>query len=242
MKPLVPTPIPGTFSNMSKSAFLFVLSLLLVASVASADVIYNVTVDTSSISGTVGSLDFNFNPGPLVTQAASLQILNFASDGSLADCAANVQGFCPTGDVTGQLPSTLTFDNGTAFNDDFDAFTFGSTLSFQVRLYGPALSSPDGNSSSGSTFVFSMFSDPAGTVPVLTSDTSDGFAFSVDVNLVGTTTVNNFSSQTDVVSGPTAVPEPSGLVLLGTAFALLGTLCFRLLRQRQVPISARKDL
>ena len=45
-----------------------------------------------------------------------------------------------------------------------------------------------------------MFSDAAGTVPVLTTDTTDGFAFTVDANLDGTTTVNNVSSQTDVGS------------------------------------------
>src|SRR5579863_728381 len=151
-------------------------------------IVYDVTVNTSSISGTAGSLDFNFNPGPLVTQSADLQILSFASNGTLVSCAANIQGFCPTGDVSGTLPGTLTFDNGTGFNDYFDGFTFGSTLSFQVSLYGPALSSP-GGATSGSTFAFSMFSNAAGTVPTLTSDTTDGFAFTVNVNLDGTTTV-----------------------------------------------------
>src|ERR1700723_896511 len=83
------------------------------AGLASADVItYDVTVNTSSISGTAGSLDFNFNPGPLVTQAASLQILGFTSNGTLAgDCP------CGTGDASGQLPATLIFDNGTGFSD-----------------------------------------------------------------------------------------------------------------------------
>src|ERR1700679_2721383 len=96
------------------SRLVLFVALSCFASVALADVItYYVTVDTSSISGTSGSIDFNFNPGPLVTQAASLQILGFASNGSLVSCAANVQGFCPTGDVAGTLPSTLTFDNGT---------------------------------------------------------------------------------------------------------------------------------
>jgi hypothetical protein len=73
-----------------------------------------------------------------MTQAASLQILNFASSGSLLGSPTL------TGDASGALPATLTFDNCTGFNDYFEGFTFGSTLSFKVSLYGPALSSPDG--------------------------------------------------------------------------------------------------
>jgi hypothetical protein len=201
------------------------LMLLAFATAAFANVIYNVTVDTSSITGTGGSLDFNFNPGPLVTQAASLQILGFSANGTLA-------GACPcgTGDVSGQLPATVTFDNGTGFNDYFDGFTFGTTVSFDLSLYGPALSAPDGLSTSGSTFAFSMFSNAAGTVPVLTTDTTDGFAFIVNVNLDGTTTVNNFSSQTTVVPAAVSTPEPSSLSLIGVAIALLG-----MLRLRQQP-------
>jgi hypothetical protein len=196
---------------------LFSAVLSCFAGLASADAItYDVTVDTSSISGTAGSLDFNFNPGPLVTQAASLQILNFASDGTLA-------GACPcgAGHISGQLPATLMFDNGTGFNDYFDDFTFGTMISFEVNLYGPALSAPDGVSTSGSTFAFSMFSDPGGTIPVLTTDTTDGFAFTVDVNLDGSTTVNNFSSQTSVQPASNAVPEPGIFVLVGAALASL---------------------
>lgn len=196
-------------------SFLFVLC----ASFAMADAItYDVTVDTSSISGTAGSLDFNFNPGPLVSQAASLQILGFASNGTLAGSPVL------TGDVSGALPSTLTFDNGTGFNDYFEGFAFGSTLSFNLSLFGPALSAPDMTSTSGSTFAFSMFSDAAGTVPTLTSDTADGFAFTVDVNLDGTTTVTNFSTESGVVPASSgAVPEPNTLTLValgGVAFVL----------------------
>jgi hypothetical protein len=181
--------------------------------VSAAPIAYEVAVNTSSISGTAGALDFQFNPGqPAATQAASLQILGFSSDGTLAG-SPNLSG-----DVGGALPTTLTFDNGTAFNDYFDGFTFGKFVSFNVSLYGPALSSPDGISTSGSTFAFSMFSDPAGTVPALTSNTTDGFAFTVDVNLDGTTTVTNFSPETSIV----VVPEPStsALLLVGLATTL----------------------
>ena len=182
----------------------------------SEPVTYDVTVNTSSIFDTAGSLDFNFNPGPLVTQAASLQLSNFASGGMLA-------GGCPcgTGDVSGQFPATVTFDNGTGFNDYFDDFTFGSTLSFDVSLYGPALSSPDGISTSGTTFAFSMFSDGAGTIPALTTDTVDGFAVTINVNLNGSTTVTNYSAQTNVFGLSTVTPEPTGLPLAGAGITFV---------------------
>jgi len=201
---------------MRKHSLLLIASFIVFASVASANVItYDVTVNTSSIAGTTGSLDFNFNPGPLVTQAASLQILDFTSDGTLAgDCP------CGTGDVAGQLPGTLTFDNGTAYNDYFDDFTFGTTLSFDVTFYGPALTAPNGTSTSGSTFAFSMFSDSLGTVPVLTSDTTDGYAAIINVNLDGSTTSVDYSSEATV----SPVPEPGTLSLmtLGIGLCFIG--------------------
>lgn len=181
------------------------------SSALATPITYDVTVNTASISGTAGSLDFNFNPGPLVTQAASLQILNFASNGTLAGSPTL------TGDVTGLLPGTLMFDNSTGFNDYFDGFTYGSTPTFNVRLYGPALSAPNGTATSGSTFAFSMFSNPAGTTPALTTDLINGFAATIDVNLKGTTMVTNYSGQTKVTPLTTPVPEPSSLTLLGTA-------------------------
>jgi len=204
----------------------FVVALFFLTLTASADpVVEAVSVDTSSLNGTAGSLDFNFNPGTFVTQPASLQILNFSSDGALAGSPS------VTGDVSGTLPGTLTFDNGSALNDYFEGFTFGNVLMFGVSLYGPALSSPDGTSTSGSSFGFSMFSDPAGTIPALTSDEVDGIALVVSVNLDGSTTLTNFSSQTSVESVVSPVPEPAGstiilLLLLGmTIVAVRGSGC-----------------
>jgi hypothetical protein len=197
-------------------SLVFVALCLLAASTAWAGPItYHVSIDTSSIAGTAGSLDFNFNPGPLNSQPATLQVLNFTSTGSLA---GGPQIF---GDVTGgPLPATVTFDNGGVFNDYFEGFTLGSTLAFDISLFGPALSAPNGTSTSGSAFGFSMFSDPAGTIATLTSDPT-GLAFRIDVLLNGTTSVTTFSPVTDV-----AVPEPGTLLLLSTA--LLCYACARL--------------
>ena len=207
---------------MSQRPGLFTIFILYAASLALADPItYDVIVNTSAISGTSGSLEFQFNPGGLDTQAASLQILNFTSDGTLAGSPAI------TGDVSGTLPGTLAFDNGAFFNDYFEGFTFGTTLAFNVSLYGPALSLPDGVSTSGSTFAFSMFSDAAGTIPALTTDTTNGFAFTTDVNLDGTTTVTNSSAETTVQSASSTVPEPSSLVLIGTVMVLMVALRFK---------------
>lgn len=204
---------------MFKSTLLMSALLLALAGSARADgVSYDVTVNTTSIAGTAGSLDFQFNPGPLVTQAADVQILGFTSDGTLGAST-------PTGDVTGTLPGTISFDNGAGFNDYFTGFTYGDTISFVVNLFGPAVTSPDGTSTSGSQFAFSMFSDSAGAIPVLTTDSVNGFALAGNINLDGTTTLTNFSS--DLTVTPVATPEPGTILLVFSGLAGLGLIKLR---------------
>ncbi len=184
--------------------------------VTGAPITYTPFVNTASLAGTTGSLDFNFNPGPLVSQSAFVQILSFSSGGAVAGSPVL------TGDASGSLPGTVTLGNETAFNDYFQQFTYGATLTFNLSLYGPALSAPDGVSSSGSTFAFSMFSDAAGTIPALTTDVADGFAYLVNVNLDGSTTATSY------LANSVAAPEPTTWALIVIALLMVAAPATRL--------------
>lgn len=187
--------------------------VLLVALPLQGDSLSFVTVDTTSVAGTSGFLDFTFDPGPFPTQSAFAGVSSFASDGTLEAPAVS-------GDVTGTLPPSITLNNDTPFNDYFTAFTFGDTLSFSLTLGGPAVDSPDGLAASGSTFAFSVFSDD-GATPLLTSNTLDGFAFTFDVELNGSTKLTNFSDATSVTQAISGVPEPATGWLCGASLMAL---------------------
>lgn len=192
--------------------------LLCLAAAAPADVTYEVTVDTTSLIGSTGFLDFQFNPGPLGSQAATGEIQNFILiPGSLAGAPD------PMGDVMGALPGTVSIGNSTGFNDYFQQVMFGPQIMFDLFLTGPALSAPDGVSASGSSFGFSMFAND-GVTPLLTTN-PDGFALIVDVNLTGIT--HQFTFPSDLNGGPpavsaTIVPEPRAAILLLSVAAILG--------------------
>jgi hypothetical protein len=191
--------------------------LMLAAGLYGAPVTYLVSVNTTSISGLPGNIDFQFNPGIGSSDPAFVTISSFSSDGTLAGSPFIA------GDVTGTLPPGVTIHNTTAFNDYADGFTFGSVLSFFVSFDGPALTSPSGTASSGSAFGFSLFNSDF-SAPLLTND-SDGFLVVGDVDTRGNVTISNFG--VDETTTVTQIPEPAsaGLIalgLLGLAIALRG--------------------
>jgi hypothetical protein len=197
---------------------LFLAGLAVISPLAAADVIYNLTIDTSSQLANQGWIDIEFNSSSFGSQLAYADVMNFATDGALIPTGDN------TGDSSGQLPGTVSMDNGTTFDDYFEEMTFGTTITLTLDLSGPALTSPNGQG--GGTFTLDFLSadqsafvftdDPANDVPV----------FTANINPDGSVTPATYSSANDgtpVVTFTTGaqqtIPEPSTVILTG--FALL---------------------
>jgi len=187
-------------------------------SVRAGSVTYLVDVNTNAIAGQAGNLDFQFNPGGLGSEFATTTVTSFQTSGGLLSQPATL-----TGDASWSLPGTVTLDNGTAYNDVFQGFTFGSKFDILLTLSGPALNSPGG--SSGSSFALSLY-DAAGVTPLLTTD-PNGSVLTVDLNVNGTVSVLPFpqSSPNSIpIASVSSVPEPPSLVQLG--LGVLGSLAY----------------
>jgi len=135
----------------------------------------------------------------------------------------NIGSPLTAGDVVGTLPNPVIFTNSTPFNDYFQQLTFGSSISFIVSLYGPALSSPNGTSTAGSTFGVGLYD--SNQSPILTDQIS-GFAGELDVNLDGSIAVLPFANGRlpSVFSASTTLPEPGAGWLLGLGVASLAAI------------------
>ena len=169
---------------------LIVAVLMFAATSAFADFSYNFNVDTSSLNGQAGYMDLQFNPG-ISNAIASATVTNFISDATLG-------AVITSGTVTGMLPSTVTINNNTGFNDYFQAVTFGNTANFALNLSGAA----------GSSFALA-FLDSTQTTPLLTNDQVNGIATRIDVTPNGPVVTNN-SNQV------TATPIPAAAYLFGS--------------------------
>jgi hypothetical protein len=191
-----------------KKTKILVFALAFVASVAQAATL-QFTLNTSSIAGTNGSVDFQFNPGGASSQAASVMLYNFAGGSN----AGVVQGI---GSVSGgPIPNPITINNTNSANDAFETITFGNSLSFLANFTGPAVTSPNGISTASSQFTFSLFKDAAGTMPVLTPDLN-GIAGTATVNLNGTLSSSAVSPSLTI----TSVPEPGSFGMAAGALLI----------------------
>jgi len=189
------------------AAFGTMFALLGIAQ-AHADSIYEIHVDTTSISGTVGYLDFQFNPGAPPVDAASATLSGFTSDGTLGTPLSNV------GDVSGSLPGTVGINNTDVQNEYTDGFTFGSFFDVFVNLDIPIIS---GNAQSGDSFLLTL--DDSNFDPLIGEGGSIGQLVEIDLDTNGNPTVQNFSPNGEATVALT--PEPSSLLLLVTGLGAL---------------------
>jgi hypothetical protein len=166
---------------------------------------YLVEFNTANIGGTSGYLDFQFNPADSRALAATAEITDFATNGTVGSEVFQ------SGDASGTLPGDLSFDNGTALNELTFAFTHGTSASFDVTLSQSVVGG------SGSTFALALL-DSDGNL-----DSNGPATVTITINPDGSTTGTAYPPSNGV--GPTAsvmlVPEPSTPVSAGVGLAML---------------------
>ena len=199
-------------------------SLLLSASLATATPLsFQVNVNTAPLIPLVGSsgpfyLDFQLNDG-----SGTLAGVNTATIGGFSFGGGSATGAATLfGGATGSLSSTVNLtDAANAFNELYQAFTPGGTLSFLVTL------SPTNVDPGPTPDLFSFAILNGSLANLATTGLGDALALvnitSTSLNLAG---VQTFSTTSPVgvvataVATAAAVPEPASLLLLGTG--LLG--------------------
>jgi hypothetical protein len=197
-----------------KRTFLATLLLLLGTIAAPAAALYQVTIDTTSLTGTSGFL--NFQVGVLgTTDPLSIVLSDFLFDGALNPAEKDLclgESPCPISGEIGTDPS-VTFENTPnnppAFIDYLQPVVFGSQISFRLFFSGLALDNP--SQATGSTsFEIVLFDDDFR--PVLSDDPSIGSIVSFLVE-DGDLSFTNFSTNGE--ADVSEVPEPGTLALVG---------------------------
>jgi hypothetical protein len=196
---------------------------------ACADLVFQVSANTTAIQGTVGSFDLEFNPGGIGTLAATATISNFSTNGTALSLNAT------DGNVSGTLlPGPLTINNTQGLNDLLENITFGTSIVFELTLSGPGVTSPNSNLP-GSSFGLSLYD--SNFDPLLTTDPA-GTVLTLNLNPNGSTSVENFPSDssggTPVANASlqaTATPEPASILLLTSGVAGMGVY-YRIIRRR----------
>ena len=188
-------------------SILVVAMLAAFGSTAAADVVtsFNISIDTSSLNGTIGGIYMSFTPG-FDSDPASVAISGF-------DPAAGLPGgpALTHGGVTGTLDTAdLVFTNYLyQLNDYGELVTFTNTLTLQVTFDLPDTL----NGGSGSEFDLGLTLGDLST-PVLTTDPS-GNIIAIPYDLNGAFSPASTSpSATVTPAGAAPTPEPGTFFLL----------------------------
>lgn len=182
------------------------LAMALPASAAT----YTVSVDTSSLAGQSGYLDFGF--AGLADSPAATGTL-FGLSGGTALGAAQLDG------AASITPGGWQLGTGESFNAVFQSWQFGTQLRFTVDFSGDWLKAGSG---SGNSFSLKLW-DEAVSMPLLTADgAGDVLRFELSPGgSVGIETFARDSIGTPSVVQVSAVPEPHTYAMLLAGLGLL---------------------
>jgi hypothetical protein len=209
---------------MQRNALVLItLGIAFSATAMAGSVTFDVSIDTSSVSGTGGGIYLSFFPG-LNSDPASVSISGFSPADGLAGGPAFTDG-----GVTGTLDTNdLSFTNYLfSLNDYGENVTFGSTLDLEATFQLPDTLTGD----AGSELDIQLTEFDLAT-PILTSDPSGNIAeISYDQN--GNFTANPTSGDVTITQVG-AAPEPATFLIAGCA--LIG---LSYVRKRTLPAKPR---
>ncbi len=228
-------------SSPQRVPIIVVLAVVLAPAVARADLVFQVTVNnpqtlSSQTFGAGGpyALDFTLTSGGNTNTAT---ISNFNLGGGSADSSMIFTTGGASGDINSPPGSVTVTDNASlnpaagGFNDFNQVFAPGSSaIRFDVDLTTSFVSgTPD-------RFTFSILDMNGNPIPTSDSGNNNEFALlgatisgsAMNLGNIETYTAGSGSNRITIsVSSPTAVPEPSGLILIvigGTGAMILARL------------------
>ena len=167
---------------------------------------FHVRIDTSGLSsspasaGAPFSLDLQFNDGGVLGNNTA-QVSNFTYSGGSATGSANTFG-----GATGDIGSTVTFDNSSVFQELYQTFTPGTMLAFDVNV------SQNLDGLTPDSFVVAILDKDLLNIP--TTGTGNSL-FQIDINQTIGTLVPNLGSGTGDYGSVNVVPEPNSFTIAG---------------------------
>jgi hypothetical protein len=201
-------PILNATSMIARVAF----GVLVLCASAHATSQFRVTVNTSSLIGNSSApfaLDFQFNNGSVLNNN-TVTVDNFLYNGGAAVGSPTLLG-----GVTGNIGSSIVFNNSSPFQELFQTFTPGTSLRFDVLLtQNPESVTPD-------AFAFAILDKNLNNIP--TSGLGDSLLLiNVDNPGASPQTSSGTGAFSGVTTSSTRVPEPDTCVLLLAGLPLLG--------------------